>query len=234
MAKANYKTLGIIGGVGPLATADFFQKLLKAVGAAKDQDYPRVLVDCHSAIPDRTEALLGAGPNPTPEILDAARKLINSGAEVLAMPCNTAHAYYEQIQSQLNVPLVNMVEATIEHITQKFPGRKKVGFLGSNGSRKAEIYDQALVRAGLNPVNVSGRTQKEVMSAIYGPQGIKAGNFLVPQKPLLKAVQELIENGAEAIILGCTELPLILKQADVPLIDTTQVLAEKLLESASR
>ncbi len=228
-----YKTIGIIGGVGPIATADFFQKLLRHVHASKDQEYPRVLIDSDSRIPDRTAAILGTGEDPTQQLIAVGHNLARAGAEVLCIPCNTAHAFFDRVQSFLNTPIVNMVEEVANAIQKKYPGARRVGILATTGTRAAKIYDQALESRGLTAVHVSEVIQEMyVMEAIYGREGIKAGGMSVPKQLLEKAIRELERAGADVVVLACTELPIVLQEASLPLIDSNAVLADAVLARA--
>ena len=230
--KNQHKTIGIIGGVGPLATADFFAKLLRSTSYEKDQDYPRVLVDCYSQIPDRTLALVSNGESPVEKIAEAGNNLIQAGAEVLCLPCNTAHAWAEEIQDQLSVPLVNIVDETVAHIQSAYPEKTRIGILATTGTRAHGLYDKKLRDSNLEPIHVTDEMQAQVMQAIYGKQGIKSG-FLTEAKELLDAaISQLHENGAQLVILGCTELPLVLKDGYLPYVDTSQVLADAVLRES--
>lgn len=220
------KTIGIIGGVGPLATADFFQKLLQASKALADQEYPHVLVDCYSQIPDRTKALLANGPSPAPALIQTAHNLVKAGAELLCLPCNTGHAWYDEIQASTSTPIVNM----IEEVTHSLNGYKKVGLLATDGTRAAKLYDLPLSEKSIKLIEPEMKDQAILMDVIYGKQGIKSGTI---QQPRLDAiVHSLIDQGAEAIILGCTELPLAITSANVPLIDSTAVLVDAVLKKS--
>ena len=105
------KTLGIIGGMGPLATAHFYQVLIRQTEAEHDQDHPRVFIDSNPQIPDRTLALIGKGPSPVPAIIETAQNLVKMGAHLLAMPCITAHAFFPEIQESVKIPVIHMLEA---------------------------------------------------------------------------------------------------------------------------
>lgn len=229
----NYNTIGIIGGVGPIATVDFFHKLLQQVHAEKDQDYPRIIIDSDPSIPDRTRALIGEGENPTEHIIRIAHNLQSAGANVLCIPCNTAHAFFEDIQDHVDIPIVNMIEAVCNEITDTMPKVKNVGILATTGTRSSRLYDNALLKRKMNAIHVPDDAQKNlVMTAIYGENGIKAGNVEAPKLLLQQAIDILIQHGAEVIILACTELPLVIKEAPVPIIDSTMVLAKQTLDTA--
>jgi aspartate racemase len=233
MSQVKFKTIGIIGGVGPIATAHFFTELLSCVDANCDQDFPRVVIDSDASIPDRTKALLGEGEDPTSALVRAAKHIESIGAEVICLPCNTAHAFFGEVKESVNVPVINMVEAVVEHIESYYPSVKKIGLLATTGTRIANVYDKTINEKGMEVIHVSEEVQVEVMDAIYGPLGIKAGHVHQPRKILRKAADELMKKGAEVIILGCTELPVALTSHEIPLISSTRVLAHKTIEQAS-
>lgn len=229
-----FKTIGIIGGMGSLATAALFQKVLHYSGALTDADYPRVLIDNNSAVPDRTLALVANGSSPVPAITASGRGLVAMGAKVLGMPCNTAHAFYADIQSSLSIPLVDMVRETIITIRSDYSAATRVGILCTTGTRVSGLYDKALADAGLIPINVDDATQELVMRSIYGEKGIKSGNVETPRRLLSEAINNLRAQDADVIVLACTELSLALSPyaTNVPLMDTTDVLAKALIREA--
>lgn len=226
--------VGVVGGVGPAATVDFMQKIVRNTPATRDQDHIKLLVEQNPQIPDRTENLIGEGPDPTISLYATCRKLEAGDADIIAIPCNTAHAYVERVQPYLGIPIVNMLTVTAEQIRSTFPDLRKVGLLATSGTVASGVYRKALEAAGLEQVVPSAERQAGVMNAIYGPQGVKAG-FTTGAcvDDLLAAIDELAASGVEVVILGCTELPLLLPQATVntsegravTLIDPTDVLA---------
>ena len=226
--------VGVVGGVGPAATVDFMQKIVRNTPATRDQDHIKLLVEQNPQIPDRTENLIGEGPDPTISLYATCRKLEAGDADIIAIPCNTAHAYVERVQPYLGIPIVNMLTVTAEQIRSTFPDLRKVGLLATSGTVASGVYRKALEAAGLEQVVPSTERQAGVMNAIYGPQGVKAG-FTTGAcvDDLMVAVDELAASGVEVVILGCTELPLLLPQATVntsegravTLIDPTDVLA---------
>jgi aspartate racemase len=226
-----YKSIGIIGGVGPRATADFFTKLINIAQEPKDQLYPRIYIDCHSQIPDRTQALLGHGKSPVPAIIASGEKLIEMGAEILCLPCNTAHAWMTEIQDALSKPVISIIDASIEAIKTNYPMTKNAGILATTGTRSHRLYDQALDMQDILPIHVSDASQQIVMKVI---QSIKAGDIDFARPLLKQVIQELREKNAEILILGCTELPLALSESDIPFIDTSYELARAVLRAAEK
>ena len=226
------KIIGILGGMGPEATIDLFYKIIKFTPAEKDQDHLRIIIDNNPKIPDRTAAILGKGEDPLPALQETARNLEKAGADFIIIPCNTAHYFLSSIQKSVKIPVINMIEETAKETQQRTPQIQKVGLLASIGTYKTEIYHQYFKKFNIEVISPEEKDKKEVMKVIYA---VKAGNLSdVIKKDILKIAQKLIDIGAEAIITGCTEIPLILKEGDVlvPIIDPTQVLAEVAIQKA--
>lgn len=226
--------LGIVGGIGPAATVDFMRKIILNTGARRDQDHLRLVVEHNPQIPDRTANLLGGGEDPTNALFEACLRLQDSEATLIALPCNTAHAYIERLQPRLAVPIINMLSETIAHIEAHWPGRPTVGLLATSGTVASGVYRQAAAGRRLDLLVPDAEHQQYVMDAIYGKRGVKAGYVDGECKEiLLRAISHLALRGANAIILGCTELPLVLEQnpcyrigeCEVALLDPTEILA---------
>ena len=217
------KTIGIIGGMGPLATYDLFRKIIEKTDAKSDQDHIHICVDCNTNIPDRTKAILGCGEDPVPEMVRSGVRLKAMGADVLVMPCNTAHYFYDQITPFFDIPLINMLEETAKEIRRrKF---KKIGLLASDGTIQSGVYHKALMNHGIDWVVPSPMNQGSVMDVIYN--GVKASNRNINLDKFFSTMEELFENGAEVLVLGCTELPIAFEMfhINIPAIDPTSVLA---------
>jgi len=220
------KILGILGGMGTIATAHFFKVLAERVRAEKDQDYPRIIIDNNPNIPDRTAAITGRGENPVDEIVISLKNLESAGAQVIAMPCISAHYYYDEIAGSTAVPLINMIEETYKVYSEKISG-KIVGLLATTGT----VISGNFLRFFPEEVMVFPDEYSQenlVMEAIYGEKGIKIGEVAYPKGLLIQAAAELINKGAEAIIAGCTEVSVILKNEDLPVyyLDPIIILAE--------
>lgn len=218
------KTIGIIGGMGPAATYDLFRKIIEKTDAKTDQEHIHICIDCNTNIPDRTKAILGNGEDPVPELVRSGIRLQGMGADVLLMPCNTAHYFYERITPFLDVPLLNMLQETARHIERR--GLRKVGLLATDGTLRSGVYHRALSAAGIETLTPPAAQQAGVMELIY--QGVKANNRALNPAAFQATVDELVTSGAEALVLGCTELPLAFEMYDIhgPTIDPTAVLAE--------
>lgn len=228
--------VGVVGGVGPAATVDFMQKVVRNTPARRDQDHIKLLVEQNPQIPDRTENLVGNGVDPTIFLYATCRKLEAGNVDIIAIPCNTAHAFVEQIQPYLNVPIVNMLSVTADFLRTTFPTLREVGLLATSGTIASGVYERSLSAAGFVQVTPPPSVQERVMRAIYGPLGVKAGYTSGEcMDDIVAACDALLERGCQVIILGCTELPLLLPQGEHSgangrvawLVDPTEILAKR-------
>ena len=226
------KIIGILGGMGPEATIDLFYKIIKLTPAEKDQDHLRIIIDNNPKIPDRSAAILGKGEDPLPALQETAKNLEKAGANFIIIPCNTAHYFLPSIQESVKIPVLNMIEETAKETQKRNSSIKKTGLLASIGTYKAEIYNKYFKKYNIEVISPEEKDKEEVMRVIYA---VKAGNLSEEvKKSIISIAQKLIDKGAEAIIAGCTEIPLILKEENfsVPLIDPTQVLAKAAVKKA--
>lgn len=228
--------IGVVGGVGPAATADFLHKVVSATPAARDQDHIKLVVEQNPQIPDRTANLVGDGADPTVALYATCKKLEAADADLIAIPCNTAHAFVQRIQPYLSIPIVNMLHETVQYLRVRHPDCQRVGLLATTGTLASGVYHEAFGAAGLAPLVPDEVHQAHVMRAIYGEKGVKAG-FTAGEcyDDLVSALRHLVDRGAQAVVLGCTELPLLLAQSpcfliagrQVVLVDPTDILARK-------
>jgi aspartate racemase len=226
------KVVGVIGGMGPAATLDFQARLLAATPASRDQDHLRVIVDCNPRLPDRNLALAGEGPSPGPALAAMARGLELAGAEVLVMPCNTAHAFADDIRAAVAIPFLCLVEATADAAAAKAAPGAMVGVLAVDGCRRAGLYEAALAARGLDPVGLEAADQAAFMRLIYA---IKAGDTGPDVGAgMARLAGALRDAGATVVIAACTEIPLVLDPSGlgVPLIDSAAVLVDRTLACA--
>lgn len=236
--------IGILGGVGPYAGLDLVRKLFDATVAATDQEHlPVLLFSFPDRIVDRTRFLLGeTQENPGEAMGNILCALADAGASVIGIPCNTAHsprilqpALSTLAKHDRSVRFVHMIEAVVTFIRERYPQAKRIGILSTRGTYQAAVYQHALAQFGLTALFPDAPGRDRVHEAIIHPDyGVKACSNPVSAKARALVEQEaavLTEQGAEVIILGCTELPLIGMASMVPLIDTTQVLAHALIRS---
>lgn len=222
---ARRRTIGVIGGMGPLATADFYLRLVRATPAETDQNHLHVLIDSNAAIPDRTAAIEGRGPDPTPMLVETAQRLVRAGAEVLAMPCNSAHAFLDAIRRAVPVPVLDMMAEVAAAAAALRPAPATVGLLATAGTVRQRLYEHALARRGIGVLLPDAAGQRVVSQAIAS---VKAGDTGPAVRARVRgAAADLVRAGAGAIVLGCTELPLLLDPGDaaVPILDGTEILA---------
>lgn len=218
------KKLGIIGGMGPLATCDLFRKVVENTAADSDREHIHIIIDNNSAIPDRTAAILRGGENPLPKMRESLSRLTEAGADVVIMGCNTAHYFYDALGEDCKVERLNMLYETMAYL--KSNGIKKAGLLASSGTVESGIYDRAAEKYGIDLVCPFGEEQNAVMGVIY--DGVKAGKSDYDTAEFCKAVETLLSKGAETLILGCTELPLAMDMYSLsfPAVDPTLILAK--------
>jgi aspartate racemase len=226
------KVIGILGGMGPEATAELFCRIIKATPAKKDQCHLRVIIDNNPKIPDRTEAIVSDGASPLPEIVRTARNLERAGADFVIMPCITAHYYYEDLKKSVEIPVLNMIELTVEVINKEFPKVRNMGIIATTGTVKTKIFDRALGRIGVSVIYPPADLQNTVMEAIYDK--IKAGRKREGKKIIVNVVRYLAQRGSDMIIIGCTEASLALKNVALPvqIIDPLQILSEAAVATA--
>jgi aspartate racemase len=221
--------IGILGGMGPEATLYLFQKIIKNTGAARDRDHFRVLIDNNPKIPDRTPAILGQGESPLPMMIVTAKNLEKSGADFITIPCVSAHYFIEGLRRAISVPVISIIDEIAAEIQRRLPEIKRIGLIATTGTVRAGLFQERLSETDVEVLVPPEEIQEHlVMSAIYGKSGIKAGFISSENKEkILKASNEMIERGAEGIIGGCTEVPLVVQQNDteVPFFDSLDILA---------
>ena len=211
--------LGVLGGMGPAATLDFLTKLQAFTPARNDQDHIRVLVDINPKVPDRNVAGSGAGP----VLAEMAGALAGAGADVLAIACNTAHAHADLIQRASGLPLIDMIETAASAVGDL--GARRVGVIGTKGALR--LYREYLAAQAMGLVSLDAERQDEFMATIYKIKGGDLGPAV--RREMAGYAADLAAAGAEAVIAGCTEAPLVMSAADlrVPFIDPGELLARR-------
>ena len=224
--RKNGKKLGVLGGLGPAASAEFLRQLAAKCPASVDQEHPVVYMIADCEIPDRGTAICGLGPSPLPKLKEDLLKLCDMGADVLAVPCNTAHYFLPRLQALTAVPFLSMLEATASACRVRFPGRT-AAVLATKGTLAAGLYQKALSSQQVPFLIPAPSEQDALMRVIY--DGVKAGrapdSYRADMESVLRA---LSVQGADYFILGCTELPLAaeLLGLRVPTVDPTAELAK--------
>ena len=229
-----YKTLGMIGGMGPAATADLLLKITKLTDAKRDQDHVHVIIDSNINIPDRTAAILHGGEDPLPELTASAKLLENAGADMIIMACNTAHYYVTELAKATSLPIISMPEETA-HLLKK-RGIKKVALLATDGTVQSGVYQNVLDAEEIETIYPNHEQQALIMSVIYNyiKRGILDASKL-PVREVLDVCIDLKKRGAEAVLLACTELPVafdMMGLLDESCVDPTEVLAAAAIRAA--
>jgi len=231
---------GIIGGVGPKAGIDLQNRIFAirhAQGARRDQDHIRYLLDSNCQIPDRTEAILRGGTSPVQAMRDSVGRLLKGGASFIGIPCNTAHVFLPEVQKAFpETQFLHMIREVMRDLKRR--GVKTAGLLSTAGTAASGVYQKAGEGEGIGILTPDRKGIERVMSAIYDPDaGIKAGFERTDRNVelFLGEIRKLSKQGIEAVIMGCTEIPLCLRSEDteLPLVDPTQVLAEAIVREAT-
>lgn len=200
--------LGILGGLGPAASVDFYTKVVAATPARGDQDHLHLVLLSDPRVPDRNAAVAGTGPSPGPQLAAMAVRLEEAGAEVLFMVCNTAHAYADAITQAVHVPLVSIIEETVTATLAAAPAARRVGVLATSGAQDARLYANAFGQRGVSVSEPLGEERARFMDLLYRVKAGERGENV--RSAMLSLAQALVADGAEAIVAGCTEVPLVL------------------------
>jgi aspartate racemase len=220
------KTVGILGGMGPMATVEFFRRLVAATPAETDQEHLHVLIDNDPRVPNRTDAILRRGLSPAPRLQAMARGLEKAGVDLLVMPCNTAHVHIEEIRASVSIPVLDMIRETVAAIEAP-----SIGLLATDGTIRTRLYHDACETRGISVLVPEAADQRSVMAAI---ESIKRG--VSPrrvEKDLEPIVRRLEREGAKAVIAGCTEISLVPGSGmPIPWIDALDRLVEATLRDA--
>ena len=222
------KKLGVIGGLGPMATAYFMELLTRMSDAATDQEHMEVLIYSKPSIPDRTKYILGeSGESPLPAMVSAGEKLREAGAELLAIPCITAHYFHADLEKALGLPVVNCLAETAAYLAKE--EKTCAGIMATDGTVRSGLLQNVLSDRGIGSVVPEEAGQRKVMSMVYNE--IKAGSPVDMEK-FRQVSAELFEKGAQVILLACTELSLIKKEHKLPAgyLDVLEVIARCAVE----
>ena len=226
------KTLGIIGGVGPLATALFLERIVRNTKAATDQEHLDVILYNIPRIPDRTSFILGSSDqSPLPVLTDYAKKLEEAKVDVIAIPCVTFSYFFDALQKQLSIPLMHPIRETVKALSAH--NVYKVGILATSGTLYTNLFQEELARHKIAWFAPNRDTQAEIMDMIYA--GVKAGVH-VPAQRLQQAAAHFFQEGCDAVILGCTELSIIKNHGsfDPRYFDVLEILARSSIEACGR
>lgn len=226
---AEYKTIGILGGMGPLATVDLFDKIVRMTDAESDQEHLHIIIDNFPAIPDRTEAILRGGESSLPMMIESAQRLQRTGAELIVIPCNTAHYFYDGVCEAVSIPVLNMIEETAIALSEQ--NITRIGLLATDGTIKTDVYRNMMDKFGIEMILPDHDERKIITHVIY--QGVKAGKE-VDIVPFHDVGRRMLDDGAQTLVLACTELPPAFTQyhLDLPHVDPTLILAIAAIKAA--
>ena len=232
MPATELGVVGVLGGMGPLATIDFMRKMLQATPAAIDQEHVPVVVSSIPQVPDRTEAFRGEGVSPLAAMVASGKRLADAGAELVVMPCNTAHLWFDELQHALGLPMLHLVDAAIEDAVAAVGPNARIGLLATDATLASGLYvNRPAAVQWLLP------TAREMLESVMpGIAAVKAGELQRGAERLLVVAQALQQRGAQALVLGCTEIPLVVDagNAPLPLIDATAALARRAVQWSLR
>jgi aspartate racemase len=224
--------VGVLGGLGPAATVHFMQRVVDHTDAHRDQDHVDLVVWQHGSIPDRTAFLLGRGESPEPALVADAVALERAGARFIAIPCNTAVVWVEQMRAAVSIEVLDTVAETVAAAARAVPGLERLGVLATDGTLLAGTYAVAAADAGVDLLTPAPEVQREVMSIIY--DGVKAG-MPVPRERFDAVIDHLRTQGAQAVALGCTELSVLHEDLgidDPTVVDSIDALARRVVVRA--
>lgn len=226
------KLLGVLGGLGPAATVYFYELLTTRTKALCDQDHIDMVISSRATTPDRTAYILGrSDENPLDVMISEAVKLQEYGADLIVMPCNTAHYFFDEISRAIDVPMLNIIEETVKYC--RLRGYKKVGIMATDGTLDTSTYQMKLAEHGLDFALPDADSQRVVMDIIY--QSVKQGK--TPSlSEFSRAADSLWSSGCDCMILGCTELSLVKREykLDDRYVDSMEVLAESTIRACGK
>ncbi len=228
---ATLRRIGILGGMGPEATIALMQRILAGTSAKDDADHVPLLVDMNPQVPSRIQHLIEqTGPNPGPVMADMAARLERAGAEALILPCNTAHYYAHYITDRVAIPFLNMPEMTAALLAEKLNSGASVGILASPATNQTGLFQTLLAQHDLRTLWPQDETA--VLDSIRRIKNVGPSEQDI--KTLQDKADEMVQAGAGAILIGCTEFSLISDRitGPVPVVDALNVLVEATLQFA--
>ncbi len=220
------RKLGILGGMGPLATVEFMQKIISRTPAHNDQQHIPMLVSNNPQIPDRTAYLISNGEDPYPALKEGMEQLQQAGAECIVMPCNTAHYWYTRLTNSCNVHTISIIDSVVDEA--KHRRYRTVGLLATTATMMAGMYQTKLAQQQINAIETTDSEQQAIMDGIYA---VKAGNVEHGKQLMQPVFEAMLNRGAEAVIFGCTEIPVALAEQTISqpqhCLDSLDILAEQ-------
>ena len=233
MTGLTHRIAGVMGGMGPDATVDFMAKVIALTSAECDQDHAHMIVDHDPRIPDRQQAINTGTDDVSERLGEMARRLETAGADFLVLVCNTAHVFLEEVRATTTIPFINIIDVSVDEVDRLCPGASRIGVMATTGCLETGIYQDAVTRSGKRAIIPDVDNIKRLMDLI---NAIKAGEQDADVRQGMEAVAEtLVHNGAEVLIAGCTEIPLVFSgnKFSLPVIASTDVLARRTMEIAT-
>jgi aspartate racemase len=218
--------IGVLGGMGPAATIDFMAKVRSATPACRDQDHVPLIVHCVPQIPDRSTAVLANTDAPLPHLMDGVRLLQDAGVQAIAIACNTAHHWHGRLQAQARVPILHIADAVRDLLAQRAQPGLRVALMGTQGTRDCGLYDR-LFSAGDGELLMPDAPAQAAIERVIAC--VKAGDLVQARKAGAQAAELLLgSQGADLLLLACTELPIAMQDSlyTARCIDATQALAQ--------
>jgi aspartate racemase len=226
------KVVGVLGGLGPEATVELYAQIVRRTRARREQDHLRILIDNNPKVPPRMPAIFGTGESCLPELVRSARALRRAGADFIVIPCVTVHYFHAALQKRTPIPILNLIEVTVARVSSRHRRARRVGVMATTGAIHAQLFDKAVADAGMELLVPSEAMQQHMMTAVAE---IKANGGTAKARAMVRRVADsLLDSGAQVVVAGCTELPLVLKEDDlpVPVVDPIAVLAESAIRFA--
>jgi aspartate racemase len=234
MISEDELVVGVIGGLGPEATHDFFGKILAHSHAKSDQQHLHLIIENNPKTPNRNDAIAGKGPSSGPALAAMAQTLEKAGADFIVMACNTAHAFEGDIRRAIKTPFVSLIAEVVAEARRQHPALRRVGLLAAQGCIDSQIYHRAFQAADIEVVTLDALSQAEFMKLLYR---IKSGERDAAVKAAMRVLaRHLSDQDVNILIAGCTEVPLVLdgQSSPLPLIDSTDVLAKRCVAYARK
>lgn len=240
------KSLGILAGLGPLAGAHFYRRVIELSPAISDEEHVTTILISDASIPSRMKHLNGQGPSPVPKLIEVAQKLIAAGADILVIPSTTTNLYYDELTSVLEKPIINLIDSVTKEIS--IANCHRVGVLGTTPTRTFQIYERAFAFAGIEAIYPDNETQSEVMEIISqvksshakGSVNLEENTFHQsfghsPSDAIYEIAKREWKQNVDAILLACTELPVIFpnelwREEGIHLYSSTDILAAAVVE----
>jgi aspartate racemase len=219
------KIVGILGGMGPEATIDLFSRIVERTHARRDEEHLRIIIDNNPKMPSRQDAILKGRESPVPALCETARNLERAGVDFLVIAANTPHYFYDDIAQAVHIPVLHLIEEAAKETIRLVPGIGQVGVMATSAAMKIRLYQKSFEKYNIQVVEVPEPVQQQIQSSIFSFKY----EGLTPQNTgaMVAAAECLITNGAQALVMGCTEIPLILKDKafGVPMIDPNEIIA---------